>query len=284
MIVMVMGGGGAKAAAHVGAMRALEEAGLAPGHLLGTSMGGVFATLFAAGLSAREALDRVGGIGEREIVRAEPFALIKGLWARSLLRPAPFRRALERMIGVRRFEDLKIPLTITATALDTGELGLFGAGGRNVPLLDALYASCALPIFLPPGIIEGRPYADGGLRAVVPLEAAALVPARLVIAVDVGPGFDEMRSDAPPSGLPPVVETHNTAMEILMSEQTRGVLAFWRANPNRPPLLYVRPRVERGATFRVDLVGRYVEEGYAATRAALAGLNSSPQQADWGTR
>ena len=214
----------------------------------------------------------MAGIGEREIVRTEPFAFLKGLWATSLLKPAPFRRALERMIGVRRFEDLRLPLTITATALDTGELALFGAGGRSVPLLDALYATCALPLFLPPAVIEGRPYADGGLRAVLPLEAAALVPAKLVVAVDVGPGFDELETPGLPSGLPPVVDTHNTAMGILMSEQTRLVLALWRSNPNRPPLLYVRPRVERGATFRVDLMRGYVEQGYIATRAALAGL------------
>jgi NTE family protein len=275
MIVMVMGGGGAKAAAHVGAVQALEEVDLAPGHLLGTSMGGVFAALFAAGLSAGEALDRVTGIPGREILRPEPLAFIKGLWATSLLKPAPFRRALERMIGVRRFEDLKLPLTITATDFDTGELALFGAGGRSVPLLDALYASCALPLFLPPLLIEGRRYVDGGLRAVLPLEAAALVPAKMVVAVDVGPGFDEMETPGLPSGLPPVVETHNTAMSILMSEQTRAALAAWHSNPNRPPLLYVRPRVERGATFRVDLMRGYVEQGYIATRAALAGLKGS---------
>lgn len=272
MIVMVMGGGGAKAAAHVGAVQALQEAGIAPGHLLGTSMGGVFAALFAAGLSTHEILGRMGGIGERGIVCPDRLAPLKGLWATSLLKPAPFRRALEQLIEVRRFEDLKLPLTITATALDTGELVLFGAGGRTVPLLDALYASCALPLFLPPAVIEGRRYADGGLRAVLPLEAAALVPAKLVVAVDVGPGFDEMETPELPSGLPPVADTHNTAMGILMSEQTRLALALWRSNPNHPPLLYVRPRVERGATFRVDLMRGYVEQGYIATRAALAGL------------
>jgi NTE family protein len=273
-VVFVCGGGGAKAAAHVGALRALEEAGLTPGHLLGTSMGGVMAALFASGLTSRDALERISSIGEREIVRAEPLAFIKGLWATSLLKPLPFRRALERILGTRRFEDLKLPLTITATALDTGELVLFGHGGRSVPLIDALYASCALPLFFPPALIEGRRYADGGLRAVVPLEAAALVPGRLVVAVDVGPGFDEMEAGGPPSGLPPVVETHNEALSILMSEQTRAALAFWGRNPDRPPLLYVRPRVERGATFRVDQVRRYAEEGYVATQAALAGLNS----------
>jgi len=276
-VVMVCGGGGAKAAAHVGALRALEEAGLSPSHFLGTSMGAVFGALFASGLSAKEALDRIATVGEKEIVQAERFAFLKSFWAGSLLKPLPFRRAIERMLGTRRFEDLKFPLTVTATALDTGELALFGAGGQSVPIVDALCATCALPLFYPPVEIGGRRYADGGLRAVLPLEAAALVPARLVVAVDAGPGFDELAAGGPPSGLPPVIETHNEALSILMSEQTRLVLALWRLNPARPRLVYVRPRVEHGATFRVDLVQRFVEEGYAAARVALAGLPSGAE-------
>lgn len=274
-VVAVFGGGGAKAAAHIGAFRALEEANLVPDHIVGTSMGGVFSALFASGFSSTEALDRVVAIGEKDIIRAETFAFLKGLWARALLQPEPFRRSLERMLGMRRFEDLKIPLTVTATDLDTGELTLFGAGGRSVPLIDALYATCALPLFLPPAIIDGRRYADGGLRAVVPLGPAGLIPARLVVAVDVGPGFDEAPGGA--SGLPPVVEMHNEATGILMAGQTQQALALWRANPDRPPLLYIRPKVEKGATFKVDQVRRFVEVGYAAARVALAGLNSPPQ-------
>jgi len=277
-VIAVFSGGGAKASAHVGAWRALEEAGIRPAHLLGTSMGGVFAALFAAGLSAAEALDRVGGIEEQEIVRPDRFAFLKGLWARSLLQPDPFRRSLERMLGVRRFEDLKIPLTVTAVALDSGELALFGELGRSVPLLEALYATAALPLFLPPAVIGGRRYADGGLRAVLPLEPAAILPARLVVAVDVGPGLDGPIGGAP--GLPPVVETHNESTGILMAAQTAANLALWRASPNRPPLVYVRPRVEPGGTFRVDQVRRYAEEGYRAARAALAGLKSGTVSAD----
>ena len=275
-VVGVFSGGGAKASAHIGAFRALEEAGLKPTSLVGTSMGAVFAALFASGLSADEALERVGSVGEKEILQAEPFAFIKGLWARALLRPEPFRRSLERMIPCRRFEDLAIPLTVTAVALDTGHLTLFGAGGRSVPLLDALYATAALPLFLPAAVIDGRRYADGGLRAVLPLEPASHIPARLVVAVDVGPGFDEEQGITAPA-LPPMVELHNEETGILMAGQTAAALALWRASPGRPPLVYVRPRVEKGATFRVGQVRRYAEEGYVATRAALAGLKSETQ-------
>jgi NTE family protein len=277
---MVCGGGGAKAAAHAGVLRALEEANLAPERLFGTSMGGVFATLFASGLSAREALERVGRIHQREILQPDRLALFKGLWAGSLLKPEPFRRALARLIGPRRFVDLTLPLTITATALDTGELVLFGEGGRDVPLLDALYATCALPLFLPPAVIDGRRYADGGLRSVLPLEPAAAVGPRLVVAVDVGPGFDEFGADRPPSGLPPFVDIHNDALGILMAEQTQAALALWHRTPERPSLIYLRPVAEKGATFRVDQICRYADAGYAAARTALADLKSGAGTAD----
>jgi len=272
-VVAVFGGGGAKASAHIGAMRALEEAGLRPTHFVGTSMGAVFAAMFAAGLSAASALERLAGIAEGEIVRADRLAFLRGLWGRSLLKPEPFRRALARLVPAHRFDELVRPLTVTATALESGALTLFGAGGREASLVDALYASCALPLFFPPAVIDGVRYGDGGLRAVLPLEPAALVPARLVVAVDVGPGFDEPAGERG-TGLPPVVEAHNEATGILMAGQTASALALWRASSTRPPLVYVRPRVDRGATFRVDQVRRYVEEGFMATTAALAGLNS----------
>ncbi len=272
-VVVVFGGGGAKASAHIGAMRALEEAGIRPTHYVGTSMGAVFAAMFAAGLNATQALGRLNGIAEGDIVRADRLAFLKGLWGRSLLKAEPFRTALAALVPAGRFADLRWPLTVTATALESGALTLFGEGGRDVPLVDALYASCALPVFFPPALIGGMRYGDGGLRAVLPLEPALLFPARLVVAVDAGPGFEDPPG-AGGSGLPPVVEAHNESTGILMAGQTAQALALWRASPNRPPLVYVRPQVERGATFRVDQVNRYVEEGFTATATALAGLNS----------
>jgi NTE family protein len=271
-VVAVFGGGGAKAAAHAGAHRALDEAGLAPAAYVGTSMGAVVAAMFAAGLAAGDVLDRLDGAGPRGAVRAEPLAFLKGLWARNLLKPEPLRTVLEGLLPARRFAELVRPLTVTAVRLDTGALTLFGAQGRDIPLLDALYASCALPLFFPPLRLDGLRYGDGGLRAVVPLELAAAHSPGLVVAVDVGPGFDEPGEGD--SGLPPLFEAHNEAIGILMGGQTAAALALWRASAGRPPLCYVRPKIEKGATFKVDQVRRYAEEGYAATRAALAGLIS----------
>ena len=266
-VVAALSGGGAKAAAHVGALRALTEAGLAPAHFVGTSMGAVIGAGFAAGLEPDDVLARITEAGRRGIARSI-LAPLGGLYLSSLMRPEPLRRAIELFLPATSFNDLQRPLTVTAVDLESGELVLFGAGGADVPLVDALMASCALPMFFPAVTIDGRRYGDGGLRGVVPLEPAAAAGADLVAAVDIGPGFDELATA--PSAYPAMVQAHSDATGILMAANGALQLALWRAEPGRPRLLYVRPRVERHATFRTGRAAEYAAEGYRATREALA--------------
>ena len=264
---LVLSGGGAKTAAHLGACRALREAGFEPTWYVGTSMGAVIAAGLASGVANDELLERMADVGARGIVR-DPLAPIAGLFLRSLLKPGPLRSAIEALVPVRRFADLTVPLTVTAVDLDTGELVLFGAGAQTAPLVDVLCASCALPMYYPPVVIDGRRFGDGGLRCVVPLEPAAELDVELVLAVDVGPGFD-LPAPAEAARVPAMVRAHDDAVGILMAANSESQLALWRADPSRPPLVYVRPRTERNATFRVDRVREYANEGRRATREAL---------------
>jgi NTE family protein len=269
-VAMVLSGGGAKTAAHLGAYRAIKEAGLEPVWYVGTSMGAVMAAGLASGIGTDELVERMADAGPRGIVR-DPMAPVAGLFLRSLLRPAPLRRAIEELVPVRRFSDLSIPLTVTAVDLDSGELVLFGAGAQLAPLIDVLCASCALPMYYPPVLLGGRRYGDGGLRGVLPLEPAAELDVEMVVAVDVGPGFDV----PPPPELPRVpamIRAHDDAVGILMAAHSEVQLALWRADPSRPPLVYVRPRTERDSTFRVERIREYVNEGRRATREALERL------------
>jgi NTE family protein len=160
-------------------------------------------------------------------------------------------------------------LTVTATDLDSGELVLFG--GPEVGLHDALYASCALPLYFPPLVINGRRLADGGLRAVLALDVARRIPADLVVAVHVGPGFDE---PPVPSATalkrllpPPLIRAHGEAIRIMMAAQTEQAIAAWPRDGAR--LVVVRAVAEREATFAVGAGERYLEAGYRETRRAL---------------
>jgi NTE family protein len=266
-VAVVLSGGGAKTAAHLGAYRALREAGLTPSRYVATSMGAVIGAALAAGTDPERLLERLVEAGPRGIAR-DPLAPVKGLYARSLLRPEPLRRAIETLVPARRFAELRTPLTVSVVNLDTGELLLFGTGGGDAPLVDVLCATCALPLYYPPVSLGGRRCGDGGLRGVLPLEAAGRVSTEPVIAVDVGPGLDVAPGEA--SAVPPVVRAHDDAVGILMAAHTAAQLAAWRAEPGHQPLVYVRPKVERHATFQVDRMRRYAEEGYRAARAAVA--------------
>jgi NTE family protein len=272
-VALVLSGGGAKTAAHLGAARAVREAGLTVARYVATSMGAVMAAGLAGGAEPSTLLDRLAEAGTRAVVR-EPLALISGLFARSLLRPVPLRRAIELLVPSRRFADLSTPLTVAVADLDSGELVLFGDGGLDAPLIDVLCASCALPLYYPPVMLAGRRCGDGGLHGVLPLAAAARVAREPVVAVDVGPGSDLPAGT--PAALPPMLRAHDEALGTIMAALTAQWLETWRCDPARPALVHVRPAVERDATFQVDRMRRYAEDGHRAAREALAQFPPRP--------
>ena len=299
-VVAVFGGGGAKSLAHAGAWKALLEVGaqhaapLQVTHIVGTSMGAVIGAAFAAGSTYDRLVEIALSLQKKDFAALDAWSLAKGVFAGNILKPEPLKRTIARLVPATRFAELQIPLTITATDLDSGELVLFGAqlgmsGSRDVgaqhaaplhnvnaapvhlgdtaALIDVLYASCALPLYLPPELIDGRRLGDGGLRAVVPIDVARRIPADLVVAVDVGPGFDEPPA-AKQAPIPPLVRAHGEAIRVMMAAQTERAIADWPKDA--PRLVMVRAVAEREATFAVDGAERYLDAGYQKTRAALA--------------
>jgi len=279
-VVGVFGGGGAKSLAHAGAWKALLEANLAPSHLIGTSMGAVIAAAFAAGSTDDQVVGTALALQRKDFAAVDAWSVAKGVFAGNLFKPEPLRRTIARFVPPARFADMKIPLTVTATDLDSGELVLFGAMGQDAPVVDALYASCALPLYFPPGRIDGRRLGDGGLRAVLGLPVAQRVIADLVVAVDVGPGFDEPPVDKK-APVPPLIRAHGEAIRVMMAAQTERAIADWPKDAAR--LLVVRAVAEREATFAVGQGGRYLQAGYESTKRALGDrLDAQTQQAHRG--
>ena len=269
-VLAVLGGGGAKAAAHVGAYRALVEAGLAPFHYVATSFGAVIAAALAAGTSDAALTAQLVAPSRRNIAAIDPIAILKGVFADHLIKPEPLQALIAELVPATRFDQLKTPLTVTATDLDSGALVLFGAGhDTTTPLHDVLYASCALPVYYPAAVLDGRRLADGGLRAVLPLETARAIPADLVVAVHTGPGFDELPPPSTrPSRFPPaLIRAHGSSERILMAAQVEHAVADWPKGAAR--LVVVRAVAEREATFAVGNAKRYIEAGYEATKKAI---------------
>lgn len=265
-VVVALSGGGAKAAAHVGAIKALEDWDIKPAHYVGTSMGAVVAACFAAGLPYEEVLRRMLAVTRKDVAIFSPRALL-GPWARNLLRSRPLADTIAHLVPARRFLDLKTSLTVTAVDLRTSELVLFGAGGITVGLIEALYASCALPLYYPPARIGGREYVDGGLRAVLPIDVAAEFTPDVVVGVSVGPSLYERPPEEGPR-TPPLIKAHGDTTRVMMAAQTAEMLERWKASA--VPLVYVQPVTEAEATFSLDNVARYVEMGYRATYRALS--------------
>jgi NTE family protein len=269
-VVLVLSGGGMKAMAHVGALRALEECGLAPAEIIGTSGGALVGALAASGLAYEEMVRLVMRIRAEDVVApARADILLRGLGAASVLKPQPLRDLLHRILPVSDFARLRLPLRVTATDLDSGELVVFGVAGRtDCSVADAVYASMALPVYFPPARIGGRRFADGGLRAALPLEVAARAAADLVIAVDVGPvPFGPAPGERP---VPALVELADRALAIAMADQRLRTIAGWRVVPGRAPLVLVVPAVDPHGTFAFDRTAAFIESGYRAAHAALA--------------
>ena len=149
---LALSGGGAKGFAHIGVFKLLEECCLMPDVIVGTSVGALMGALFADGYTAHEIKELFSG---REFSEFAQFQLPKS----GLFDSKRFRYFLKRHLRAKTFEELKIPLIVVATDLDNGVSHEFRSG----PIVDAVTASCSIPIIFSPVVINGVHYVDGGL-------------------------------------------------------------------------------------------------------------------------
>lgn len=149
---LALSGGGAKGFAHLGVFRLLEECGLKPDIISGTSAGSLAGVLYADGYKSDEIKEIFKGKEFSEFARVQvPKA---GLF--DMCRMKSF---LEKHLRAKRIEDLEIPMVIVATDLDNGVSREF----RQGPIPEAVMASCCVPIIFSPVEIDGIHYVDGGL-------------------------------------------------------------------------------------------------------------------------
>jgi NTE family protein len=268
-VVLVLGGGGVKGMAHAGAWRAIEASGLVVSGVVGTSIGALVGACIAGGQGWRELTARALALSKTDIVVVNRWAvLLNGIRQPSVFRAEPLQDYIRSVLPVQHFSALSLPLSVNAVDLGSGRTEWFGAGGRDdVPLADALYASCALPVFYPPLRIGGRHYVDGGVADSLPVRFAAERGAELIIAVDVGSGAEQDAEATVGKGM---VAIHQRVVSMAAQAHKRAVLDAW----DGPPLLYVRPRLDSYATFDFTSTTYFLEEGYRATREALATLPS----------
>jgi len=175
-IGLALGGGAARGFAHVGVIQVLEEAGLHPQVVTGTSAGSLVAALYASGKNSQE-LRRVAETMEE----AEITDWMMPILNRGALRGEALARYVNGQVGGKSIEQMKIPLGIVATDLRTGEAITFRRGNTG----SAVRASSAVPAVFQPVRIGEREYVDGGLVSPVPVKQAREMGANFVIAVDI---------------------------------------------------------------------------------------------------
>ena len=173
-IGLALGGGAARGFAHIGVIQVLEESGIKPDLVVGTSAGSLVAALYASGK---------GGIALGRLADSMDESAFTD-WAfpgRGLIRGEALARYVRENTGNRTIEKLPLPLGIVATDLDSGAPILFQRGDPGV----AVRASSAVPAVFQPVRIGTHEYVDGGLVSPVPVRFARQMGAELVIAVDI---------------------------------------------------------------------------------------------------
>jgi NTE family protein len=263
--VLVLGGGGMKGMAHIGVWKAIEEAGVRPDAIIGTSIGALIGACVAGGMGWRDLSEIARKLKKQDIVEINR----RAVWFGGVREPAVFegdryQDFLRDTLPVQEFGDLTLPLRMNTVSLVTGEEIWFGDGVRtDAPLAEAVYASCALPIYFPPARIGGDVLVDGGVLDVLPIRKAAQWGAERVIAVDVG-------SDL----LPPaegyfdrgMIAIHDRVLNLNLQQQRNTCLDGY----DGPPMLYIRPKIGHLHGFDFDRTQFFLEEGYTAARAALS--------------
>lgn len=238
---LALGGGGARGLSHIHVLEVLDEMGIRPVAIAGSSIGAIMGAAYAAGMSGKEIRDYA------KTVLSKPAEVASRLWQS---RPPTFREQMKRSFKLgqfdieriltafmppqlpRTFGELSIPLTITGTDYFGHQLHVM----REGELISAIGASAALPAVFEPVRRDGKLLVDGGLFNPVPFDLLRGA-ADVIIAVDVvgAPQEDE-------SGKPKTIDLLYSASQLMMQSIITNKLAF-----ERPDIL-LRPPVSR---FRV---------------------------------
>ena len=174
VIALVLGSGGARGYAHIGVIEVLEQHGIKPDFIVGTSAGSIVGSIYASGKSAEElrqiALNmKVGDVRDFKIG-------MKGFFDGQKVEDY-----VNKQVSQTPLDKMKIPMYVVATELKNGQRTIFNYGNTG----QAVRASVSIPSMFTPTTIQGKEYVDGGLVSPVPVNTAKDLGADIVIAVDI---------------------------------------------------------------------------------------------------
>ena len=205
-IGLALGGGAAKGVAHIGVLKALEDANIEVDCIAGTSVGAMIAALYAFKVD----VETIGSLARRlTMSKVTSFKLNKtGFFSTESL-----RELMLEYVGDVAIEDAAIPLSIVATDINSGEEIILTSGS----VVDAVCASAAIPGIYIPVEINGRTLVDGGLVQNVPIEALQTAGAGVTIA-------SHLNSVSHYQEISHVLDVMRNAFEIAVSQHTQDQL------------------------------------------------------------
>ncbi len=229
-------------------------------------MGALVAATWATGMPLREMRSRAGKVRRKDVFTvAHTDMAFRRMAAPAVYRREPLDALITSLVGTRTFRDLPHRILVNTVDLNSGVQVLWGLPGlEDVPVADAVFASCALPGILPPRYIRGRWYVDGAVVENLPLRFAAAAGGGPIIAVNLNPlgPFDLTRTNVEEQGF---ASTYIRGLEMVMQAQSADRLRSWHT----PPLVLVQPRVGHISMFAFDRTDDLIEEGYRAMSDAL---------------
>jgi NTE family protein len=253
MIALVLGSGGPRGFAHIGVIKALEAAGIQPDLIVGTSSGALVGSLYAAGFDAAELERRAMAF---DLARVFDFTFNKF----GKFKGEGLQKLVNEVLQGKPIEQLKRPLAIVATKVPIGEMTLFTQGNTGL----AVRASSAIAGSFVPVKIRGATYMDGDLVSPVPVLAAKLLGADLIIAVDVSADL----ADTPPlENIPLDWVSTGVIRKTLIERETEHAAVM------------IRPRLPYYAGASQEYKRTAIAAGEAAGRAAVAQIRASIEQA-----
>ncbi len=245
-----------KGLAHVGIIKALDEHGFLPAEVVGSSVGALIGAVWCSGMAIPDMRELALELKRRDLFRvAHRDMAFKRMLSPALYRKEPLYDLVNGLLGDLTFDDLERQLLVNTVDLNTGMQVFWGLPGlRDVRVADAVYASCALPGYLPPHDIRGTAYVDGAVVSNLPTNVARAYKRDLVIAVDVG-SSGAVRAELQHAGFAAI---YSRAQEIAIQTMRDRQLASWK----QPPLLLLQPRVEHIPMFSFSHNEELVDEGY----------------------
>jgi NTE family protein len=250
LIGLALGGGMARGCAHIGVLRELEKHDIPIDLIAGTSVGSLIGGAYAAGLSPDQIEKMALTITWNDLGRVT----ISKLGFYNSERTEEYIR---KHFPVTEFEKARLPFGAVATDIQTGKMVIFTEG--SLPL--AIRASCAMPIFYTPVVVNGRMMVDGGLVGHIPASVARLMGADLVIAIDV----NSQHLPIPPP-------THLfSVMSQALSVMGRTAVQYLYADAD----IVIRPQIEQVRPDDLSKAADMITAGEEAARRVIDKIKRS---------